>query len=82
MAKDKRTLDFRNTYWGHNIELRQKGDLFVGSCISTPRPMEGDHLLWKTEYGHAIAEVRKVEYCRDPMDMCFVEAKVVDRVVN
>lgn len=83
MKTEPRTLDFRATYWGHNISLKQSGmRKFTGAVWSTPRPRVGDKMLWRTGFGHVVAVVKKVDYCQDPNDMCFITCKVVERIVE
>ena len=81
MKTEPRTLDFRTTGWGHNFSLRQmrRKTRFTGPVWSTPRPRVGDKILWRTAFGHVVAVVKKVDYCRDPQDMCFIECKVIER---
>lgn len=73
-----RTIDYRKTYWGHNLSLRpeKKTGRYRGSCWTTPRPRIGDTLLWKSAVGTVEAIVTDVEYCRDPDDMAFIRVRV------
>lgn len=77
-----RVIDFRTTGWGHNLDLvpLDTPDDFKGAVWSTPRPSVGDKLVWRTAYGHLVAEVTEVDYCRDPSDMCFLKGKILERV--
>lgn len=76
-------IDFRVTGWGHNHYIKAQPDgSYHGSCWSTPMAQTGDHILWETDYGYAVAEVEEVKFYGDPGDMYWVRCRVVERVAN
>lgn len=78
-----RTIDYRITTWGHNHYFEPTdNDEYNGPCWVTGSISVGDEILWKTGYGHAVAEVLSVRSYRDPSDMFSVRSKVIRRVAN
>lgn len=79
-----REHDFRRCYWGHNIFIKTTNEpnVMSGLVIVSPKIQEGDTMLWKTEYGHAVGQVTKSKWMGDPDDMYDVEVLIVDRVVE
>ncbi|HEY5445870.1 MAG TPA: hypothetical protein VIJ87_15660 [Pyrinomonadaceae bacterium] len=78
-----RTIDFRSTRWGHNHYFEAKDDgTYYGPCWVSGGVSVGDTLVWKTNYGHAEAEVLDAKHCGDPSDMYFVKSKIVRRIAN
>lgn len=80
---DNTTIDFRQTYWGHNHYLEAQDDgTFAGPCWNRNRICEGDTVLWRTNYGHVVAEVIEVKSYMDPPDMYRIRAVVKKRVAD
>lgn len=78
------THDFRTTYWGHNHDIELKGETgtYVGPVWSSTPIYQGDDILWKTNYGHAVMRVTAVRRENDPPDMCWVTCRVEKRVAD
>lgn len=77
------TIDYRITGWGHNQYFKSQSDgTYYGPCWYVRRINIGDHILWRTNYGHAVAEVIDVRHTSDPDDMYFVRSRIIDRVAN
>lgn len=78
-----RVIDMTKTRWGHNFEIMHwwsdPKDSFRAAVWVPIAPNEGDTLRWRTVYGICEAMITEVESCRDPWDMYFVNATIVNR---
>ena len=82
-ALPARVHDYRTgrRTWGHNLEIRRvedgpgdaRGHMFAG------RAERGDHVLWSTAYGHAVARILEIRTPMDPGDMHFVTLEIIRR---
>ena len=77
------TIDMTKTYWGHNFDAdrTEEDETYRGWIIYGNNVAVGDIVKWATEYGCAHALVTSVEWCRDPQDMYFFSAVVVEREI-
>lgn len=80
-----RIHDYTRQAWGHGCTLRRDGDRMVKHATFGEVPVykghlfgrvqEGDEVLLKMQSGrNAIFTLTKVDRCRDPQDMYFIEA--------
>lgn len=79
-----KTIDYRETHWGHNhyLELKGEGRTYGGPIWHKDGAAVDDVILWKTSYGHVEARITNVRPCGDPLDMFFVTCVVEKRVAN
>ena len=73
-------IDYRSTYWGHNVMIKQGPDgLLRGHVIHRTRVAVGDKLVWSAPYGTATGRVTEVNWLSDPEDMYGVTVEVILR---
>lgn len=75
------TIDFRKTFWGHNLSLIDNDDdgRLKFFTWSTPRPSVGDEVMWSTAHGYCVATVTGSESMRNVSDMAKISVEVTER---
>ena len=77
---DEKVIDYRSTYWGHNLMIKDDtGGLLRGSLIHRTPVKVGDKLIWNTSYGTATGLVVECQWLGDPDDMYRVSVEVILR---
>jgi len=76
-------INFRELGWGCNHYFEPQDDgTYYGPCWYPYSISVGDTVHWKTNYGHAVAEVTAVKPAGDPSDMYWVTSKITARVAD
>jgi hypothetical protein len=79
-VSDEKVIDYRYTYWGHNLMIKDDKDgLLRGALIHRTPVKVGDKLVWNASYGTATGRVVECRWLGDPDDMYQVAVEVILR---